>query len=111
MKIILSQNEVDNVIDYVRAEQNDPCKGCYDNNGACCGCPEQREYCNALKAIKPSQELLDIKNLVSYAKTIIAMENNLNQANKLKKEYEQLNAECMRLKDLFCIENDSGEQY
>lgn len=110
MKIILSQKEVDNVIDYVRAEQNDPCRGCYDNNGACRGCSEQQEYDSLLKKIKPNQGLLDIKNLVSYAKTIVAMENNLNQVNKLKKEYEQLNAECMRLKDLLCIENDSEEE-
>lgn len=110
MKIILSQKEVDNVIDYVRAEQNDPCRDCYDNNGACCGCLKQREYCNALKAIEPNQRLLDIKNLVSYAKTVVAMENNLNQVNKLKKEYEQLNAECIRLKGLFYIENNSGDE-
>ena len=110
MKIILNQKEVDSVIDYVRADQNDPCRGCYDNNGACCGCLEQQEYNSLLKKIKPNQRLLDIKNLVSYAKVIVAMENNLNQVNKLKKEYEQLNAECMRLKDLFFIENDSGEE-
>lgn len=110
MKIILSQKEVDDVIDYVRAEQNDPCRGCCDNNGVCCGCLEQREYCNALKAIEPNQGLLDIKNLVSYAKTVVAMENNLNQVNKLKKEYEQLNAECMRFKGLLYIENDSEKE-
>lgn len=109
MKIILSQREVDNVIDYVRAEQNDPCRDCYDNNGACCGCFKQKEYNNALKAIELNQDLLSIKNLVSYANTIVAMENNLNQVNKLKQEYAHLKAECRKLKDSFCIENDTKE--
>lgn len=111
MKIILNQSEVDSVIDYVRAEQYDPCTHCSSRHGGgCCGCPEQDEYCNTLKAIKPSQELFDVKNLVSYAKTVVAMENNLNQVNKLKKEYTQLNAECMRLKGLFYIKNDGEEK-
>lgn len=107
MKIVLSQKEVDNVIDYVRAEQNDPCRNCYDNNGACCGCFKQKEYNNALKAIELNQDLLSIKNLVSYANNVVAMENNLNQINKLRKECEQLNAECIKLKGSFYIENDS----
>lgn len=109
MKIILSQKEVDNLIDYVRAEQNDPCRDCYDNNGACCGCFKQKEYNNVLKAIELNQDLLSIKNLVSYANTIVAMENNLNQVNKLKQEYAHLKAECRKLKDSFCIENDAKE--
>ena len=111
MKIILSQKEVDNVIDYVRVEQNDPCRDCYDNNGACCGCPKQQEYGSLLKKIKPNQGLLDIKNLVSYAETIVAMENILNQINRLKREYEELDKQSMRLKSSFNIENNSEEEW
>ena len=109
MKIVLSQKEIDNVIDYVRAEQNDPCRNCYDNHGGCCGCFKQKEYNNALKAIELNQDLLSIKNLVAYANIIVAMENNLNQVNKLKQEYARLKPECRKLKDSFCIENDAKE--
>lgn len=110
MKIILNQSEIDSIVEYIRVRQRNPCVGCCDIN-ICCGCPKQKEYASALKKSEPSnQELLSIKALVSYAETIVAMENIPSQINKLKREYEELNKKSVKLKSLFNIENNDEEE-
>lgn len=110
MKIILDQSEVDSVVEYIRAKQCNPCMDC-SNIKICNGCSKQADYCNTLKKLEPSnKELLNIKTLVSYAETIIAMENIPNQINELKREYEELDKQSARLKSLLNIENNSEEE-
>ena len=109
MKIILNQSEIDSIVEYTKVIQRNPCVNCRDIH-VCCGCPKQNEYASAVKKAEPSnRELLDIKTLVSYAETIVAMENIPSQINKLKREYEELNEKSVELKSLFVIENNSEE--
>lgn len=110
MKIVLNQSEIDSMVEYIRVSQRNPCVNCRDIH-VCCGCPKQQEYASALKKSEPSnRELLDIKTLVSYAETIVAMENIPSQINKLKREYEELNKKSVELKSLFVIENSIEEE-
>lgn len=110
MKIILNQSEVDSVVEYIRAKQSNPCLNC-SNIKICCGCSKQKEYSSTLKKLEPpTRELLNIKTLVSYAETIIAMENIPSQINKLKREHEELNEKSVKLKSLLNIENNSEEE-
>lgn len=74
MELTFTNDEVCDVIKYMRLEQYHPCNDCPDKS-YCCGCPKSRAFNERLKEIEPPKQLMECKVLVEYAKTEIDLEN------------------------------------
>ena len=75
MKIIVTKDEINRLITYLREERNNPCNNCcsHTERAVCCGCLEQSEYAERINSIKPEEHILNCKVIVDYGKLKLDM--------------------------------------
>ena len=93
MKIIVTKDEINRLITYLREERNNPCHNCCSSaeRAVCCGCPEQSEYAERINSIKPEEHILNCKVVMNYANLKVDMYEIEQKIKILTEQLTKLN--------------------
>lgn len=110
MKIIITKDEINRLITYLREKQNSPCNNCCSpaERAVCCGCPTQSEYAKRINSIKPEEYILNCKVLMNYGELKLDMQEVEKKINALTEQLAKLNKEANMFlaEDIFEIAED-----
>ena len=95
MKIMITKDEINRLITYLREEQNDPCNNCCSTaeRAVCCGCLEQSEYAKRINSMKPEEHILNCKVIMDYGKLKVDMSEVEKKIKVLTEQLAKLNKE------------------